>query len=101
MSFVNIISDACFASDIVVPYEKLSYVGTRDNNTRLYICIYMGPGVGRLITHLHASGCLESEFMDIVDEIDLLVNINLKKYCTSVLQLHMRGNNLDAPLVTF
>ena len=46
-------------------------------------------------------GCLDNEFMNIVDEIYLPVNINLKKYCTSVLQLHMRGNNLDAPLVTF
>ena len=47
VSFVSITSDACFASVIVVPYEKLSYVGPRYNDTQL--------AVGRLISHLNVS----------------------------------------------
>ena len=35
VSFVNITSDAYYASVIVVPYAKSCYVGPRDNSTRL------------------------------------------------------------------
>ena len=37
VSFVNIISDAYFASVIVIPYTKLLYAGARCNSTLLYI----------------------------------------------------------------
>ena len=37
--FVNITSDAYFASVIVVPYAKLCYVGPCDNGTRLCMCL--------------------------------------------------------------